>query len=155
MKAYLWWDFSTSLNSLSYVCFIKTSKFLQTNLAQRNSAGGVSPAQQWVLQSAGEQRSRLAHVCLHFLWLKASEVYSQNHSWYPKVNATEILCFLTVIRNNILDFYLSNISSSWETLDNPGDVSQKSGLWAMSSVLLIWILAILLLLLCDKIQNMH
>lgn len=67
----------------------------------------------------------------------------------------ETLCFLTVIRNNFLDFRLSNISSSWEILDNPGSVGQKSGLWAMSPVLLIWILVILLLLLCNKVQNMH
>lgn len=56
---------------------------------------------------------------------------------------SETLCFFTVIRNNVLDFHLPNICSNWETLDNPGSVGQKSGLWAMSPVLLIWIVVIL------------
>lgn len=42
---------------------------------------------------------------------------------------SETLGFLTVIRNNSLDFYLSNIYSNWETPDNPGGVGQKSGLY--------------------------
>lgn len=110
MKAYLWWDFPTSLNSLSYVCFITTSKFLQTNLALRNSTGGVSPAQQRELQSAGEQSSSFPASSLSDSRLLKFilKILVDNQRWMPM---SEILCFLTVIRNNVLDFHLSNISS--------------------------------------------
>lgn len=47
--------------------------------------------------------------------------------WMPMVGMSEALCFFIVIRNNILDFSLSNISSSWEIqiLYNQGGIDQK------------------------------
>lgn len=47
--------------------------------------------------------------------------------WMPMVGMSEALHLFIVIRNNILDFCLSNISSSWDTqiLYNQASIDQK------------------------------